>query len=188
MSKSKGPSFFQLIIQWLLAMLFRLLAQPWTARFYNAAAPLFALTAVETVFLRKDEPGQYHVLLHRRPETDIPEWRGRPASPGSMLRATDCPGRESGYIDALYRVRRELGGTQFIFTPSPVHSLFQHTERGPENGIVIVCELLQDPPAGFWWHSIRDLPPNILKHHPEIIKIASLHADRPKVPFSVEQS
>ena len=136
--------------------------QPWSRQFYNAIAPHVALTAIETVFLRAGPSGglKSEVLLHKRPETDIPEWRGRSASPGSMLRATD-----HSYEDAVRRVKRELGGARLRYRAEPVASIFNMTERGPENGIVLACELVDEPPPSFWWHSVYTLPYDLLRHH-----------------------
>ncbi|PIR96801.1 MAG: hypothetical protein COT91_04590 [Candidatus Doudnabacteria bacterium CG10_big_fil_rev_8_21_14_0_10_41_10] len=175
----KGPSLFQRALQGMLAFLFRFLRQPWTARFYNAAAPNFALTAIETVFLKfeqgDDEPDIIEVLLQNRRDGDIPQWRGRPASPGSMVQECDVADPPCDFLDALRRVKeKELGGSSFIFTPKPVAVQYHKTARGPEIALVFVCQLCEPavPPEGLWWNDAERLPENILPHHPDIISAA----------------
>ncbi len=157
----------------LIALLGKL-GQPWTRELYNAFAPHFALTAIETVFLRGTPKG-IEVLLHNRPDTDIPEWRGRPASPGSMLRATDRARQEAVYFDAFQRVAAEIGITSFQVTITPMDIQLHHTRRGTENALVFVCQMPENqfPKEGFWWHNVNTMPHGILDHHPEIIWSAS---------------
>lgn len=159
------------------------LGKRWSNELYKAIAPKFALTAIETVFFQKISNNELFVALHKRPDNDIPQWAGRPASPGSMLRSSDKPG---SYEDAVIRIRQEFGGKDFWsrrklrITPRPVDVLFQHTDRGPENALIFVCHLEGNLPENWRYYLVNHLPEDILSHHVPIIYAAAQYHDAAK--------
>jgi len=157
----------------------------WTPKLYQAMAPNFALTAVETVFLTKSGDELY-VLLHNRPQDDIPEWRNKPASPGSMVRANDIKTRFNGFENAILRVQKnELGNVPIMVSEKPVGAIFRISARGAENSVIFVCRLVTDPfdfksldeppIPGFWWQPVSQLPKDLIDDHDKIIDIACKH-------------
>lgn len=134
--------------------------------FYNAVAAKFVLTAIETVVLR-EHARNTQVLLTERSVNDV-HYAGQMHSPGSMLRASDQPG---SYADAFNRVQRSELKVTFCKEPEFVGNLFQYTERGPENGVVVICETKDEPAKGNFC-DVDKLPANLIHHHYPIIDLA----------------
>ncbi len=139
---------------------------------YNAFAPKFALTAIETVIV-KQFPDRLGVLLTRRPTTDA-HYPNMWHSPGSMLRASDAPEEidlPGNFNDALHRVQLDEIGACFRHPPTFVDHVFQRTLRGVENALVFLCELATREKAGTWFDA-DDLPQELIKHHYRVIHVA----------------
>lgn len=137
-----------------------------SAEFYNAVAAKFVMTAVETVSLRR-RGGRVEVLLVERDPSDK-FYAGQSHSPGTMLRASDRT-----YGDALARVQRAELGFRFVGLPQFVAPIFQHTRRGPENGLVFACKLEAEKPRLGQFYDVEAPPENLIDHHEPIIRAAT---------------
>lgn len=153
-----------------LIMLLNKVKQPWSAEFYNALAPHVALTAIETVFLRKIN-GELRVLLTKRPANDT-HWANMWHSPGTMFRATDVPKQlevPGNFRMAFDRVEIEIGCR--ILYAIHVGCIPQLTLRDPELGQVFLCEFADTPKKGDFF-PVDQLPSSIIGHHPVLIDAA----------------
>src|SRR3989344_9687079 len=153
----------------------------WTPGLYNALAPKFALTAIETVFLRMKEDGsaEVEVLLARRLHSDA-HYPNQWHSPGTMLRAVDVPEETemylgipelNGFRKALDRLVNSELGLRFKGEPRQVKSILHFTPRGPEAALIFLCELDGEPKFGEFF-SVNQLPSDLIEHHYRIIKVA----------------
>lgn len=151
----------------------------WTPRLYNTFAPKCAFTAIETVFLKRDNRGHVNVLLTKRPPNDAyypNQWH----SPGTMLRGADVPKETKtnpdvpkfdGYKEAFDRLVEGELKLQFRGEPKQVKSFLHFTPRGPENALIFLCELDGEPKVGRFF-DIMELPPDLIEHHHRIIYTA----------------
>src|SRR3989344_3481576 len=159
--------------------LFNKMGGQWTPNLYNTFAPKFALTAIETVFLRRNAISGVEILLIQRPPTDAHypnEWH----SPGTMLRATDfqeetVTGKDipahDGFKKAFDRLAQSELGIGFKTKPRQVRSIFHFTPRGSEIALIFLCELEGEPKAGRFF-AVDHLPKNLIEHHHRIIEAA----------------
>jgi hypothetical protein len=85
-----------------------------------------------------------------------------------MLRASDKPG---SYEDAFRRVQMNELKMGFFTAPEFVTARFLATDRGPENACIFVCEVEGEPDHGTFC-DVDNLPPDLLTHHYEIIRVA----------------
>ncbi len=147
-----------------------------TYPFFAAGARLFALTAIEPIVLRERNDNIEVLLIWREAEGEtIPELRNTWHSPGTMLRASD-----QSYDDAFRRLERNELHTSYLGTPEFAGVDFHHYERGGENGLVFVAAIAEeDPPAGTFIR-VDGLPPNLIRHHHNLIRIAVEHFRKKK--------
>ena len=152
----------------------------WTPNLYNTFAPKFALTAIETVFLRRSAvSGKVEILLIQRPATDA-HYPNQWHSPGTMLRAVDfqeetVTGEDipayDGFKKAFDRLAQSELGIGFKTAPRQIMSIFHYTPRGPEVALIFLCELEGEPKAGRFF-AVDHLPENLIEHHHRIIEAA----------------
>lgn len=149
---------------------------------FHAVERITALTAIETVFLRKREK-QLEVLLLKRSDND-PYYPGMWHSPGSILRGGDGQELMGGSSDLLKLTEfsriywkpfvrilfDELGGW-FAQSPKFAGTVLYSTPRGLEHGVVFLCECDREPKKGTWY-SLDRLPENMVAHHHELIRMA----------------
>lgn len=155
------------------------------AKVFHAVERITALTAIETVFLRKREK-QLKVLLLKRSDND-PYYPGMWHSPGSILRGGDDPERARitgnsfeilklkgfliNYWKPFLRILDDELGVWFAQSPKFVGTALYHTLRGLEHAIVFLCECDREPKEGTWYR-LDQLPGNLVAHHHELIRIA----------------
>ncbi|MBU4380851.1 hypothetical protein L6255_03700 [Candidatus Parcubacteria bacterium] len=141
-------------------------AQPWTERFYNSVNRITALTAVYQVILRRTE-AVVEVFLTPR-EDKI--YHDKVHHPGSMVRWTDKPGF---FPDAIARVKNgELGGVEYATEPHLAGVILTDTPRGKEISVVLICETTETPNVPGNWHSVSNLPANLIEHEVVLNKMA----------------
>ena len=151
----------------------------WTARLYNKFASKFALTAIEIVFLKRDNRGDILVLLTRHPHGDSyypDQWH----SPGTMLRASDYQEETEknlgipefdGFRKTFERLEKSELGVRFMGRPRHIKSIFHFTPRGSETALIFLCELEGEPKSGKFF-KVNELPHDLIEHHYRIISMA----------------
>lgn len=155
------------------------------ARVFHAVERITALTAIETVFLRKRE-GQLEILLLKRSDNDS-YYPGMWSIPGSMLRGGDDPERVRitgnsfeilklkgfliNYWKPFLRILDDELGVWFAQSPKFVGTVLYSTPRGFEHGVVFLCECDREPKEGIWCR-LDQLPENMVAHHHELIRMA----------------
>lgn len=152
--------------------------QPWSAQFYNAAAPLFTLTTVELPCFWQDESERgLKVFLFRRPDNDK-YWPRKLHSPGTVLRAKD-----EGYDVAIKRVvQQELGLFHLPVFRVDHSSYINHTPRGHETPRIFLSKLDDTVAKSLMnkgaFYNADHLPNDLIDHHYMIIKVAMEHYRR----------
>ncbi|TSC96826.1 MAG: hypothetical protein Athens071426_138 [Parcubacteria group bacterium Athens0714_26] len=161
---------------------------PLPADVFHAVERITALTAIETVFLKKNQDKIEVLLLSRPGLSEDPYYGDKLNSPGSMLRGSDAPlfvealglcdqevMEETAIYEKPFRriLKCELGIKQFGAKPKFVGTMLYLTSRGLEHVVIFLCVARkEDSPRGAWYN-VESLPKNLVEHHHLLIKKAT---------------